>query len=99
MDNKLLINPFLILIKKTGKYVSAYEDWLAKPDVEKTYVNFKEFWRKQHLKMKRTNPSASTYGYGLNATTKPATKAPNMASILDQCANAMMTSQQRLQER
>ena len=68
MDDKTLINPFLILIKKTGKYIRAYEDWIAKPDADKTYVNMKEFWRVEHLKMKRTNPSASTYRYGMNAT-------------------------------
>ena len=99
MDDKTLINPFLILIKKTGKYIRAYEDWIAKPDADKTYVNLKEFWRVEHLKMKCTNPSASTYGYGMNATTKVLAEQPNMASIFEQCANAMMNSQQQLQER
>merc|ERR1712155_342672 len=49
--------------------------------------------------MKRANPSASTYGFGINATAEPATEAPDMASIFERCANAMMNSQQQLQER
>ena len=97
MDDKTLINPFLILIKKTGKYVRAYEDWIAKPDADKTYVNLKEFWRKEHLKMKRTNPSASAYGYGMNATAEPATDQQDMAIILEQCVNAMMNTQREPQ--
>ena len=99
MDDKTLINPFLILIKKTGKYVRAYKDWIAKRDADKTYVNLKEFWRKEHLKMKRTNPSASTYGYGMNATAESTTDQPDMATIFEQCANAMMNSQWEMQER
>ena len=99
MDDKTLINPVLILIKKTGKYIRAYEDWLAKPDAKKTYVNLKEFWRKEHLKMKRTNPSASTYGYGMNATAESSTDQQDMAAIFEQCANAMMNSQREMQER
>ena len=55
-------------------------------------MNLKEFWRKEHLKMKRASPSASTYGFGMNATAKPTTDQPDMATIFEQCANAMMNN-------
>ena len=58
MDDKTLINYFLTVIKKTGKYTRAYEDWMAKQDADKTYAHLKEYWRLEHLKMKRTNPTA-----------------------------------------
>ena len=44
MDDKTLINYFLTVIKKTGKYTRAYEDWMAKQDADKTYAHLKEYW-------------------------------------------------------
>ncbi len=71
MDDKTLITYFLILIKKTGKYTRAYKDWMDKNNAEKTYANLKEYWREEHLKMKRTNPSSKQYRYGMNAAAEP----------------------------
>ena len=69
MDDKTLITYFPILVKETGRYTRAYEDWLAKPDNQKTYAILKEFWREEHLKVKRANPAAKQYEYCMNATT------------------------------
>ena len=87
----------MAVIKKTGKYTRAYEDWLARPDNTKTYALLKEFWRKEHLKMRRANPTANQFEYGMNATdAAEATSAPpDIASILEQCANAMMEGQRQ----
>ena len=100
MDDQTLINYFMAVIKKTGKYTRAYEDWLARPDNTKTYALLKEFWRKEHLKMRRANPTANQFEYGMNATdAAEATSAPpDIASILEQCANAMMEGQRQQQE-
>ena len=38
MDDQTLINYFMAVIKKTGKYTRAYEDWLVRPDNSKTYA-------------------------------------------------------------
>ncbi len=101
MNDKTLITYFLILIKKTGKYTRAYEDWMDKNDTEKTYANLKEYWREEHLKMKHTNPSAKQYGYSMNVTAEPTQEPnqPDMATILEQCANATMAGQKQQQER
>lgn len=50
--------------------------------------------------MKRTNPTAKKYEYGINAPkmNQGATQ-PDMAGILKQCANAMMEKQRQKQER
>ena len=99
MDDKTLITYFLILIKKTGKYTRAYKDWMDKNDAEKTYANLKEYWREEHLKMKRTNPSVKQYGYGMNAAAEPTQEShqPDMATILEQCTNVMMAGQKQQQ--
>ena len=100
MDDKTIINYFLAVVKKTGRYTRAYEDWMDKPDDQKTYAILKEFWRKEHLKMKRANPTAHQYEFGMNATdTTTDGNAPDIATILEQCANAMMTGQKQQQER
>ena len=92
MDDRTLIGYFLAVIKKTGKYTRAYEDWIAKDKADKTYANLKEYWRHEHLKMKRTNPTARQYKYGMNAMEKKTGgDSPDIALILEQCANAMMT--------
>ena len=61
-------------------------------------MNVKEFWRDKDLKVKRSKSSTRTYRYGMNATIKKTTEQPDMATILEQCANATMNSQQQLQE-
>ena len=43
MDDKILMNYFLVVIKKTGKYTWVYEDWLVKDGVNKNYAYLKEF--------------------------------------------------------
>ncbi len=43
MDDKTLITYFLTVIKKTGKYTRAYEDWMDKDEADKTYSNLKEY--------------------------------------------------------
>ena len=96
INDKTLITYFLIPIKKSGRYIRAYEDWLAKPDNQKTYAILKEFWREEHLKMKRSNPTAKQYEYGGNAT---AEQDQQTATILEQCANAMLQGQRQQQER
>ena len=68
MNDKTLINYFMAVVKKTGEYTRAYEDWLAQPDNDKTYAKLKDFWRKEHLKMKRANLTANQFEYGMNAT-------------------------------
>ena len=45
MDDKVLINYSLMVIKRMGKYMRAYKDWLAEPDTSKTYAHLKDFWR------------------------------------------------------
>ena len=101
MDDKTLITHFLIIIKKTGKYTRAYEDWLNKPDAQKTFANLNEFWRQEHLKMKRANPTAKTYGFGMAATDENTQEDNHLATatFLEQCANTLMTNQKQQQER
>ena len=96
MDDKTIITYFLSVVKKTGKYARSYKYWLAKPEGDKTYANLKEYWHQEHLKMKRSNPTARQYEYGMNAMEKKTGgDSPDIASILEQCANAMMTGQKQ----
>ena len=84
MDDRTIINYFLTVVKKTGRFTRSYEDWIAKPDDQKTYAILKEFWRQEHLKMKHTNPTAQQYELGMNATDTGATNnATDFASILE----------------
>lgn len=90
---------YLTVIKETGKHTRAYNDWLTKPDADKTYANLKAYWRLEHLKIKRTNPTSKQYDYGMSMTdTTHETSQPNMATILKQCANAPMERQHQQQE-
>ena len=100
MDDRTIINYFLAVVKKTGRYTRSYEDWITKPDDQKTYAVLKEFWRLEHLKMKRSNPTAQQYEFGMNVIDSDATNnSTDMASMLEQCANAMMAAQKQQQER
>lgn len=100
MDDKTLINYCMAVIKKTGKYARAYEDRLAQPDTDKTSAKLKECWRKEHLKMKRANPIANQFEYGMNATdtASPPTATADIATPLEKCANAKMENQRQQQE-
>ena len=85
LNDKTLITYFLIPIKRSGMYKRAYEDWLAKDDAQKTFANLKEFWRTEHMKMKRGTPSARQYEFGMNAktSTEPSSNQPDVATILE----------------
>ena len=59
---------------------------MDKPNPQRT--NLKEYWCNENLKMKNPNPSAKQYGYSMNLTTESqGTNQPNVATILEQCAN------------
>ena len=62
-----IVTYFLTVIKKTGKYQRAYEDWLARDTNNKTWAHAKDFWRMEHLKLRRSNPIAFQYQFGGNA--------------------------------
>ena len=58
---------------------------MAKQGAEKTYAYLKEYWRLEHLKMKRTNPTAKQYEFGMNAATDTTTigDGTDIATILE----------------
>lgn len=85
--------------QETGKYTRAYKDWMEKHDNNKMYVHLKEFWRLEHQKMKCTNPTEKQYENGMNAAEmKQDSAQTDMASRLEQCANAMIEGQRKQQE-
>ena len=99
MDDKKLITYFLSVIKKTGKYARSYEDWLTKDEADKTYANLNEYWHQDHLKMKCANPTAQQYEYGMNANaTETNNTNGDIATIMEQLANAIMLTGQRKQQ-
>lgn len=68
MEDNILVTYFFRVINKTGEYVRAYDDWLARTEDLKTYVHLKDSWRKEHLKMKISNPTANSFDHGGSAT-------------------------------
>ena len=94
MSNGNLCTYFLTVIKKTVKYQRAYEHWLARANTMKTWAHLKDFWRQEHLKMKRFNPTAFQYQYGGNVSNNTGDVKDGMQSILENCANQLMTGQQ-----
>ena len=99
MDDKTLVTYSLAVIKKTGKYVRAYNDWLAKTEDQQTYVCFNDFWRNEHLNTKRSNLVAHNCNYGGSATKTGGKAEKNeIQQWLEQCANTMMVGQQQQQQ-
>ena len=45
MDKNLMIDSFLVVIKRTGQYQTYYEEWVLLPSNQKTWLNNKVFWR------------------------------------------------------
>ena len=89
-----IVTYFLTVIKKTGKYQRAYKDWLARDDNSKTWAQVKDFWRMEHLKLRRSNPIAFQYQFGGNAAQDQGENKHDMANILKDCANQLMNRQQ-----
>ena len=67
IEDKILVTYCLTVVKKTGKYVRAYADWLARTEDLKTYAHLKDLWRKEYPKTKRLNPTANSFDYGGSA--------------------------------
>ena len=82
-----IVTYFLTVIKKTGKYQRAYEDWLAHDANNKTWAHAMDFWRMEHLKLRRSNPNALQYQFGGNAAQDQGENKQDMANILEDCAD------------
>ena len=85
-----IVTYFLTIIKKTGKYQCAYEDWLARDTNNKTWAHAKDFWRIEHLKLRHPNPTAFQYQFGGNTAQDQGENKRDMANILKDCANQLM---------
>ena len=94
MTNGTLCNYFLTVIKKTGKYQISYEDWIARNKNFKTWAHLKDFWRTEHLKLHRANPTAFQYRFGGSVTEQEGENGSNVSNIMENCANQLMTGQQ-----
>ena len=94
LSNGTLCTYFLAVIKKAVKYQRAYEDWLARESNMKTWAHLKDFWRQEHLKMKRSNPTAFQYQYSGNVSDNTGEVKNDMQNILENCANQLMNGQQ-----
>ena len=73
--------------KKTKKYQRAYEDWVACDAANKTWAHVKDFWRMEHLKLRRSNPTAFQYQFGGNTAKNQNENKNNMVNILEDYAN------------
>ena len=85
--NHTIVTCFLAVIKKTGKYQRAYEDWIARDAVNKTWAHAKDFWRMGHLKLRRSNPTVFRYQFGGNGAQNQSENKRDMATVLENCAN------------
>ena len=94
MTNETLCNYFLAVIKKTGKYQRAYEDWITRDEALKTWAHLKDFWRAEHLKLRRSNPTAFQFQFGGSVTEQEGDNNGNVSEIMENCANKLMNGQQ-----
>ena len=94
MKKFMIITYFITAIKKTGKYQRMYKDWVVRDNTNRTWAHAKDFWQIEHLKLHRLSPTAFQYQFGRNAAQNQSEKKNDMANILEDCANQLMTGQQ-----
>ena len=96
--NATLCTYYLMVTKKTGKYVRAYKNWLVRPENQETLAYLKYFWRIRHLKIWRSNPMKTQYKYSRSTS---GNKGENnyVVTVLQNCANQIINGQQELQNR
>ena len=68
----------------------------ARDAANKTWAHAKDFWRMEHLKLRRSDPTAFHYQFGGNATQNQSENKRDMADILEDCANQLMNGQQKI---
>ena len=90
--NHTIVTYFLTVIKKTGKYQCAYEDWVARDAANITWAYAKGFWRMENFKLCRSNPIRFQYQFGGNTAQNQSENKRDMANILENCANQLMNS-------
>ena len=52
------------LLMKTGLFEREYEEWHARADGDKTWVDFKQFWPAKVQSKRRTQRTARQFGFG-----------------------------------
>ena len=63
-----IVTYYLKVIKKTGKYQHAYEEWFARNANNKTWAHAKDFSGMEHVELRRSNTTAFQYRFGGNAS-------------------------------
>ena len=72
MTDGSIVDAAMTLVLGTGLFGTQYEQWHDRPDADKTWAHFKDFW-KQKVNLKAiTNVGANTFGFGGNATAEQA---------------------------
>jgi hypothetical protein len=92
-----LINIGLIIITRSTIYANDIRTWNAKPDIDKTWPNFKEHFKAAQKAIKRSQPTvtADSLGYHEQANTA-STTAPDQALAIfanDQAAEQLAAQQ------
>ena len=85
------------LVLATGRYHYAYREWVALPDVQKTYQNFRtKFSQEYQLQNAINATTAEQGGYANNISSNNEMEMPHLTDAIDTFAQAAITDQQAL---